>query len=38
MGKQLKINIITITAESQWSNGTVEKQNGLIGNMMEKEM
>ena len=38
MGKQLKINIITTTAESQWSNGTVEKQNGVIGNMMEKEM
>ena len=36
MGKQLNINIKTTAAESPWSNSIVEKQNGVIGNMMKK--
>ena len=36
MGEQLNINIKTIAAESTWSNGIVEKHNGVIGNMMGK--
>ena len=36
MGEQLNINIKTTAAESPWSNGNVEKQNGVIGNMMKK--
>ena len=35
MGKQLNINIKTTAAESPWSNSIVEKQNGVIGNMMK---
>ena len=38
MGEQLNINIKATAAESPWSNGIVEKQNGVIGNMMEKVM
>ena len=38
MGEQLNINIKTTAAESPWSNSIVEKQNGVIGNMMEKVM
>ena len=38
MGKQLNINIKTTAAESPWSNSIVEKQNGVIGNMMKKKM
>ena len=38
MGEQLNINIKTTAAESSWSNGIVEKQNGVIGNMMKKVM
>ena len=38
MGEQLNINIKTTAAESPWSNNIVEKQNGVIGNMMEKVM
>ena len=38
MGEQLNINIKTTAAESPWSKGTVEKQNRVIGNMMEKVM
>ena len=38
MGRHLNINIRTTAAESPWSNGIVEKQNGVIGNMMEKVM
>ena len=36
MGEQLNINVKTTGAESPWSNGIVEKHNGVIGNMMEK--
>ena len=36
MGEQLNINVKTTSAESPWSNRVVEKQNGIIGNMMEK--
>ena len=36
MGEQLNINIKATAAESSWSNSIVEKQNGVIGNMMEK--
>ena len=36
MGEQLNINVKTTSAESPWSNGIVEKHNGVIGNMMEK--
>ena len=36
MGEQLNINIKTTAAESPWSNGVVEKHNGISGNMMEK--
>ena len=38
MGEQLNINIKTTAAESPWSNNIVEKQNGVLGNMMEKVM
>ena len=38
MGEQLNINIKATAAESPWSNSIVEKQNGVIGNMMEKVM
>ena len=38
MSKQLNMNIKTNAAESPWSNGIVEKQKGVIGNMMEKVM
>ena len=38
MGGHLNINIKTTAAESPWSNSIVEKQNGVIGNMMEKVM
>ena len=38
MGEQLNINVKTTGAESPWSNGVVEKHNGIIGNMMEKVM
>ena len=38
IGKQLNINIKTTAAESLWFNGIVEKQNGVIGNVMEKVM
>ena len=38
MGEQLNINIKTTAAESTWSNGIVEKHNGVIGNMMGKVM
>ena len=38
MGEQLNINIKATAAESPWSNGIVEKQNGVIVNMMEKVM
>ena len=36
MGEQLNINIKTTAAESQWSNGIAENQNGVFKNMMEK--
>ena len=36
MGVQLNINVKTTGAESPWSNGVVEKHNGIIGNVMEK--
>ena len=36
MGEQLNINIETTAAESPWSNGIVEKHNGIIRNMVEK--
>ena len=29
-------NVKTTGVESPWSNGIVEKHNGIIGNMMEK--
>ena len=35
MGEQLNINIKTTAAEFPWSNSTAEKENGIIGNMME---
>ena len=38
MGEQLNINIKTTAAESPWFNGILEKQNGVIGNVMEKVM
>ena len=38
MGKQFNINIKSTVAESPWSNNIVEKQNGVIGNMIEKVM
>ena len=38
MSEQLNINIKTTAAESPWSNGIAEKQNGVIGNIMEKVM
>ena len=38
MGKQFNINIKSTAAESPWSNDIVEKQNGVIGNMIEKVM
>ena len=38
MGEQLNIIIKTTAAESPWSNGIAEKQNGVIENMMEKVM
>ena len=38
MGEQLNFNIKTTAAESPWSNSIVEKQNGVIENMMEKVM
>ena len=38
MGGELNINIKTTAGESPWSNGIVEKQNGVVGNMMEKVM
>ena len=38
MGEQLNINIKTTAAGSPWSNSIVEKQNRVIGNMMEKVM
>ena len=38
MGEQLNINIKATAAESPWSNSIVEKQNGVIENMMEKVM
>ena len=38
MGEQLNINIKTTAARSPWSNSIVEKQNRVIGNMMEKVM
>ena len=36
MDEQLNINVKTTSAESLWSNGIVEKHNGVIRNMMEK--
>ena len=36
MGEQLNINVKTTGAESPWSNGIIEKHNGINGNMMEK--
>ena len=33
MGEQRNINLKTTGAESPWSNGIVEKHNGIIGNM-----
>ena len=36
IGEQLNINVKTTGAESRWSNRVVEKQNGIISNMMEK--
>ena len=36
IGEQLNINVKSTSAESPWSNGVVEKYNGVIGNMMEK--
>ena len=36
MGEQLNINVKTTGAESPWSNGVVEKHNGITGNMIEK--
>ena len=38
IGEQLNINIKTTAAESPRFNGIVEKQNGAIGNVMEKVM
>ena len=38
VGKLLNMNIITTGAEFQWSIGIVDKQNGVIGNMIEKVM
>ena len=36
MHEQLNINMKQTAAESPWSNGIVEKHNGIIGNMMPK--
>ena len=36
MGEQLNINTKKTAAESPWSNGIVEKHNGIIGNIMPK--
>ena len=36
MDEQLNINVKTTSAESPWSNGIVEKHNGVIRNMKEK--
>ena len=36
MDEQLNINVKTTGAESPWSNGVVEKHNGITGNMIEK--
>ena len=38
MGEQLNINIKTTAAESPWFKSIAVKQNGAIGNMMEKVM
>ena len=36
MNEHLNINVKTTGAESPWSNGVVEKYNGITSNMMEK--
>ena len=36
MHEQLNINMKQTAAESPWSNGIVEKHNGIIENMMPK--
>ena len=36
LAEKFNINVLTTAAESAWSNGLVERHNGLLANMMNK--